>query len=79
VITAPINAINEDYLRIRKNGKLKLSNETLEYLKYREVITKQQLDLYKMADKTIKRRTIVTYANIVPIINQKFLEFYDTV
>jgi|GEM_PF-6890917 len=79
MIQAPINDINEDYLRLKKDYRAKISDRTLEYLQYREVITKAQLDIYRAAAKKPKDRTIVTYANIVIDINQKFLEFFETV
>jgi len=76
MIVAPINEIQDDYRRVKRNYKAKLSNKTLEYLHYRDLITVAQMNLYKAKPKD---KTIVTYTNVVIDINQKFLEFFETV
>lgn len=79
MMVTPINEINDDYRRVKRDYRAKLSDATLEYLRYREVINKNQMDTYKAAPTKPADRTIVTYANVVININRKFLEFYDTV
>lgn len=76
---APINDINEDYLRLKKDYRAKISDRTLEYLQYREIITKAQLDIYRAAERKPEDRKIVTYGNVVIDTNQKFLEFFENV
>lgn len=79
MMSTPINEINEDYLRLKKDYRAKLSDKTLEYLRYREIISKAEMDMYKAADPVPEKREIVSFANIVIDINGEFLEFYDTV
>jgi hypothetical protein len=79
MMQAPINDINEDYLRLKKDYRAKISDRTLEYLQYREVITKEQLDIYRAAARKPEDRKIVTFINVVIDINRKFLEFFETI
>jgi len=79
MMQAPINEINEDYLRLKKDYRAKISDRTLDYLQYKEVITVQEREIYKVASVKPEDRVIVTYANVVIDINQKFLEFFETV
>ena len=79
MMTTPINEINEDYLRVKKDYRAKLSDKTLEYLRYREIITKAQMDIYKGAPKKPEDRKIITFGIVVIDINEKFLEFFETV
>ncbi len=79
MMSTPINDINEDYLRLRKDYRAKLSEKTLEFLQYRDIITKGELDIYSAAERKPEDRKIITYRNVVIDINKKFLEFFETV
>lgn len=79
MMPAPINDINEDYLRLKKDYRAKISDKTLNYLQHKEVISVQEQAIYKDASAKPIDKVIVTYANAVINVNQKFLEFFETV
>jgi hypothetical protein len=71
--------IEDDYRKVKRDLKQKMSELTLKYLKEKRVLTHEQYFLYRPAAEKPEDRITITEKNIIAHINLKLINFYENI
>lgn len=72
----PDTELASDYKKLKQFPRALLSDATLNYMWFREIVTKQQIDMYKTVKKNSDIQRIITFRNIIELLNGKFLYYH---